>query len=131
MQLVNEKQSVIAFLHGPGVRTVARPAFASAMRNDGGQSGANARFELKCSAYQLKGATLGFGAAGTVYKLSCRFVTVPDLKSLQEAAESRATVHLVFPDGSIVLSHLKLQHLADGWTGIEGGLVAAHSSRNG
>ena len=131
MQLVNDKQSVIAFLRGPGVSTLARPALASAMQTDGEQSGANARFELKCSAYQLKGATLGFGAGGTVYKLSCRFVTVPDLKGLQEAAESRATVRLVFADGSIVLSHLKLQHLAEGWTGIEGGLVAAHSNRNG
>jgi hypothetical protein len=131
MQVVNNKQSVIAFLRGPDVRTVARPALASAMRTDGEQSDANARFELKCSAYQLKGATLGFGAAGTVYKLSCRFVTVSDLKSLQEAAESRAPLRLVFPDGSIVLSHLKLQHLTDGWTGIEGGLVAAQSTRNG
>ena len=99
------------------------------MTTDDAQRGAIPRFDLKCSAYQLKGAGLGFGQGLGTYQLSCKLLAGPDLQSLEEAAASHAPIRLVFSDGDVVLSHLKVQHFPEGWTGIEGRLVAAHSSR--
>lgn len=114
----------VSFLRAPQVRTLARCAIASTMPAD---DEPRATYVLTCSAYQLKGAMLGFGTQGSIYKLSCRHLSAADMANLERATQEHARVRLMFADGDIVLADLKLERQGDGWTGIEGRLVGTRA----
>src|SRR5689334_14765638 len=83
------------------------------------------RLELNCCGLQLRTASIGHSAKGTVYRCSCGPLTDDDLMNLERAANQRDLVRLVFSDALIVIADIWVRRPEPGWAQIEGRLVAA------
>lgn len=120
--------AVIAFLRGSGILALSRCAASAAMDADRASTGPGDCFSLRCSAYEIRNASLGVGYQRRArYKLTCRRLTSADMEGLGNAVTSRTNVVLVFEEGCVELADVRVHLLDSGWTSIEGRLVAARA----
>ena len=80
-------------------------------------------FELNCSDYQVKAASIGHGRGGAVFRCTISPVTDEVLKALDAAARSEDVVRLVFPKQPLLLERIQVKRIEPGRVRIAGRVV--------
>ena len=79
--------------------------------------------ELKCSAQQLKAASITYSQSGSLYRCSCGPLTEDELAAHERAARDHAVIRLVFPASDVALANVSFQRVQAGWVQLEGRVV--------
>jgi hypothetical protein len=80
-------------------------------------------FELNCSQYDVKAASIGHGRGGAVFRCTLGPVTEEVMKALDAAARSEDVIRLVFPAQPLLLERIQVRRIEPGRVRITGQVV--------
>ena len=80
-------------------------------------------FELNCSHYEVKSASIGHGRGGSVFRCTLSPVTDEVLEALDDAVRSNRMIRFVFPKQPLVIESIEVVQLEPGRVRIAGRVV--------
>jgi hypothetical protein len=81
-------------------------------------------FELKCTDYRVRSASIGHSSSGDVFRCTLSPVSEDVLESLDAAARAHETIRLIFPKEPLVLERIEVKRLEPGCVRIVGRIVS-------
>lgn len=81
------------------------------------------RVDLNCADYQVTAASMGHGRGGPTFRCTVAPVSDELLKSLDDVAQSKGTLRLVFPKRPLVLERIEVKRIEPGSARISGRVV--------
>ncbi len=80
-------------------------------------------FELNCSKYRVRAASIGHGRHGAVFRCTLEPVTDDVLAALGAAVRSEDAIRLVFPKQPLLLDRIQIRRVEPGRIRIAGHVV--------